>query len=446
VKKLKLWGMVGLAAMGIALSGALSGCGSSSDSSSSTSVRLINATLTHSSLDLWVNAAVAASDVKTDTAGSYVAPASGTNTLQVNDKGLGTALATSAVTLAGGNYYALVAYESGGTVKTVVLSESLTAPTTANVTTLRIYDAAIEAGALDVYVTQLACTSANLATLSATLSFGTLSAPTSLSVSQGSGAYNVCVTSAGSKTDLRMSLPITITGQTVATVVMTPTSGGALINGALLIQQGTYTAVRNTNSRVRLAGAVSVQSSGASSVVGASSSDGTVIDSGSVAPSFGFYALVPASSSLNVTVNSATVAVTSGALAAGGDATLLVYGAPGSATATLIADDNRPPTSSAATKLRLINGVTGSTGTLTLTANNSPVGINVASASASTYQSLVGLTNSAGTAGTFAFALSSSTAGPLTLPTSSATGTLNANTAYSILATGTVSAPLLLIR
>ena len=436
MKNFRWWSVVGLAT---AMSVALSGCGSSSSDSSSANVRVANATLTHASIDLLVNAAVAAPAVAADTVSAYATPSGGSVTLQVNDAGGATALVTAEPTLTGGNHYTLVAYESGGAVKTAVISEDVAAPA-AGVTTLRVYDAAIEAGPLDVYITTGACTAANLAALSPTTSFGTLTAVAAVSLTQGAGTYNVCATASGSKTDIRMRLPITIASQTVATVLMTPASGGALLNGSLLVQQGAYSAVRNTNTRVRLASAVS-----GGATVTASSSDGTAIDSG-VAPAFGFYTQVPASSSLNVTVNGASVGLSGGALVAGGDATLLVYGSPSSATASLIADDNRPPSSATATKLRLINGVTGSTGTLTLTANSSPVGINVAAGVASSYQSLVGTANTAGTANTFSFGLTSSTAGPLTLPAGSATGTVNSNAAYSILAVGDISAPQLLIR
>lgn len=441
MKKLKLWCMVGVAA---AAGIALTGCGSSSDSSSSVSLRVANATLTHTSLDLLVNAAVAVSATAADAVSAYASPASGSNTLQVNDAGGGTALATTVPTLTGGNHYTLLAYESAGVVKTLMLGEDVTLPVS-GVTTLRIYDVAPEAGPLDVYVTTSTCTTSSLSAIAPTTSFGTLTGPSAVSLTQGAGTYNVCVAASGSKTDIRMSLPITITGQTVATVAMTPASGGALLNGSLLIQQGAYSAVRNTNARVRLASAVAV---GAPNTVAASSSDGTVIDAGSVAPAFGFYTVVPASSTLNISVNGSSLAVTSGALVAGGDATLLVYGGPtlAAVSATVIADDNRPPTNSAATKLRLINGITGSTGALTLTANSAPIGVSVAAGAASTYQSVIGTTSSTGTTNTFSFALSSSTAGPLTLPASSATATLNANATYSVLATGDVSAPLLLNR
>lgn len=441
MKKLKLWCMVGVAA---AASVALSGCGSSNDSSSSASLRVANATLTHSSLDLLVNSSVAVSGTLSDTVSAYTSPASGSNTLQVNDAGIATALATVVPTLTGGSHYTLLAYESAGVVKSLTIGEDVALPV-AGVTTLRIYDVAPEAGPLDVYITAstTACTTANLSALAPTTSFGTITGPSAVSLTQGAGTYNVCVTASGKTTDIRMSLPITITGQTVANVAMTPASGGALLNGSLLIQQGAYSAVRNLNARVRLASALAPQSPGVASSASVSASDGTVIDNGSVAPSFGFYTLVPASSSFNITVTGGSVVVTSGALVAGGDATLLLSGGPAIAAvkASLIADDNRPPTNSAATKLRLINGM-GIPGTLTLTANSSPIGIGILPGAASTYQSVTGTTGTTGS-NTFSFALSSSTAGPLTLPTSSATATLSANTTFSILATGDALTPLL---
>jgi len=437
VKNFRWWSVIGLAA---AAGLALSGCGSSGNDSSGANVRVANATLTHPSIDLLVNAAVAAPAVAADTVSAYVAPASGSVTLQVNDAGGATALVTAVPTLTAGSHYTLVAYESGGAVKTAVISEDVVLPA-AGVTTLRIYDAAIEAGALDVYIT----TGADCKSLPAspTTSFGVLTAVAAVSLTQGAGTYNVCATAAGNRDDLRMTLPITITGQTVATVVMTPASGGALLNGSLLVQQGAYSPVRNTNARVRLAAAVS----GVASDVTATYVSDTTLSDGGVAPAFGFYKTVPATSTVNVSVKGLSVQVTNGSLVAGGDATLLVYGSPASATATLIADDNRPPTSATATKLRLINGVTGSAGTLTLTANSAPVGINIAAgAAAPNYQSLIGTTNNAGTANTFSFGLTSSTAGPLTLQGGTGTGTVNSNATYSILAVGDVSAPQLLIR
>jgi hypothetical protein len=260
----------------------------------------------------------------------------------------------------------------------------------------------------------------------------TAASATSL-LSYSPGTYRVRITAAGNKSDLRLDVPaVTVTSQQIATVVLTPASGGLLLNGGALVQQSTYAATRNINARVRLAAAVS----GGATV--AASAGGTVIDSGSVAPAFGYYVLVPASSALNITVDGQSVGAPAGTLRAGADSTLLVYGSPGAATASLLVDDNRAPTDSSTVKLRLINGITGNVGNLSLTANSALVGSGIAQGAASSYVSVTGSANAMN------LTLTSSLA-PGILYTNSS-NILNVNTVYTIMAAGPVSAPQLLIR
>ena len=193
---LRKWPSIGSMLATLVAAATLAGCGSGGDSSQS-SVRVINATLTHSSIDLLVNSSVAAAATTTDGISSYVTAGSGSNTLQLADNGSSTALVSLVPTLSGDSHYTLLAYESGTTVKALVVDENASAPSTSGIATVRIYDVAIEAGKLDVYITTNSCT--NLTSLSATTSFGTLTAPTYTAVSQGAGTYNVCVTAAGSK-------------------------------------------------------------------------------------------------------------------------------------------------------------------------------------------------------------------------------------------------------
>jgi hypothetical protein len=84
-------------------------------------------------------------------------------------------------------------------------------------------------------------------------------------------------------------------------------------------------------------------------------------------------------------VNGASVASPVTALAAGSDSTLMVYGDPGSATASIIGDDNHLPASTVNLKMRLINGLTGAATPLTLNASFSVIASNVAPGTASTY-------------------------------------------------------------
>ena len=429
MKNFRWWPVIGMVAAAVALSG----CGGGGDDdSSNVSLRIANATLTHPSLDLLVNSSSAATATAADSVSAYVSPSSGSVTLQVNDNGAATALATIIPTLTGGNHYTLLAYEAGGAVKTAVLNEDYATPTSGTAQ-IRVYDAALDAGALDVYITAPDADLATVSSPTATFTTTTANSATAL-LAYSPGTYRVRVTAAGDKTDLRADIGgVTLASQQIATVILTPAAGGVLINGSTLIQQGSYTAARNTNARVRLAAAVS-----GGATVAASASNGKVIDAGSVAPAFSYgYVLVPAASTLNITVNGASVAAPSGTLTAGADATLLVYGAPGSATATLLADDNRLPTDATRTKLRMINGVTGSAGTMTLTANTAPVGTGIAPGAASGYVSVIGSANA------MILKLSSSTNGSLL---TDSTNVLSPNKVYTVLAGGDISAPQLLIR
>jgi len=436
VKNFRLWSLVGVAAVA---GGVLSGCGGSGGSSSNANVRVLNASLTHASIDLLVNASVAASATTTDNLSAYTSPSSGSVVVQINDAGGATSLVSNTYTLSGDAHYTVVAYESGGALKSFTMSEDVTAPAS-GVASLRIFDAAYEAGKLDIYVTTSTCTTANLTALAATTGF----TPTSTSVAsvtlpaQGAGNYNVCVTAFGSKTDLRMSMPITLASAQVANLVLTPASGGQLLNGSFVVQQGSNTAARNPNARVRLASAVS-----GGTVVNAVTGTGAVIDS-SKSPALGFYTLVPATSALNITLGSGTSVVSPAAkLTAGADFTVLVYGDPTSPTANLLTDDNRAPTDTTTTRVRLINGLNGGVGTLTLAANNSPIGINVPLGSASTYASVQGAAGTATTSVTFT--LSSSTGGTYNPPYPA--NTLNTGATYSILAGDNgANPPQLLIR
>ena len=425
MKKLKWWCVVGLTAMGVALSG----CGSSSNSGGdSASLRLVNATLTHPSLDLLVNTSASISGVLADTASAYVAPGSGSTTLQLNDSGVGTTLATTLPTLASGSHYTLFAYESAGSVKTVVLNEDTATPAS-GIAQLRVYNIAGDAGKLDVYITD---PSVSLASAGSPISITTGTVPFStIYTTYSPGTYRVRVTGYGNKSDLRLDMPIALTTQQIGTVVLSPASGGVLLNGSLVIQQSTYSATRNTNVRLRLAAAVTP------GATVSANAGGIAITAGSLAPAFGFYTLVPATGALNISVNSASVGAPATALVAGSDMTLLVYGNAGSAVASLLTDDNRPPSDVTTVKLRLINGETGGVGALTLTANNSLVATAIAAGTASSYVSVPGSTTAMN------LTVNSSTS---STSFTNANNILNPGGVYTVLLGGDVSAPQFLIR
>jgi len=435
VNSLKRWPVL----VAMTLCAALVGCksiGGGSSTPSSVSLRVANASLTHPSLDLLVDAVPASAGTASDTVGAYISAPSGGPTLQLNDAGSATALITLAPTLVGGNHYTLLAYESGGVVKASMLSEDFVAPV-AGSAQLRVFVAAVDAGKLDVYITDPATDLATLSTPTATSPAITDAFSTGL-LTYGPGTYRVRVTGAGNKADLRIDIPaVSLAALQIGTVVLTPASGGVLLNGSTLIQQGAYAATRNTNARVRLAAAV-----GSGATVSASASAGTQsfpIDTGS-APAFGFYALVPANSALNILVNNQSVGAPATALTAGTDHTLLVYGTPANASATLLADDNRTPSDPSSVKLRLINGITGiaSNAALALTANSALVASGILPAGVSAYVAVPGSANPMN----LSLTLSTS---PGVFYTNN-TNVLNFKAVYNVMAGGDVAGPQLLIR
>lgn len=412
--------------------------GSSEDSSSLVSLRVANATLTHTSLNLLVDATASIQATTTDSVSAYAELASGSRALSLTDAGSSISLSSSSPTLTAEGHYTLLAYESGSNIKTALLNEDLDTPATGAVT-VRVYNTALEAGKLDVYVTTTAVTElTDLSAVSTVGSFLDTSQAAAFSLSYSPGNYFVTVTSSGNPKDIRLlSMPLAMANQQVATVLLTPCAGGLLLDGSLLVQQGAYSVFRNTATRVRLASAVSGD---ALVAVSASHASGTsTIDAGSVAPQLGAYALVPTNSQLRVSVNGKALDASAASLLAGRDMTLLVHGTPEASAVTLLTDDNRPPSSSTSVKLRLINGISGnSANLLTLTANSATVASSIEPYAASTYTAVAGSTSVVNLT-----LYSSQKAGLYYTNTSYV---LNANSVYTVLAAGDFAAPMLIIR
>jgi len=352
--------------------------GGGGGSSGNASVRLVNATSSHASLDLLANGATALTATAADNVSSYAGVAAGSPTLQVNDAATGTALGTIAPSVGQGAHYAVVAYESGGSLRTTVIAEDVAAPA-AGSAELRVIDGATDAGAIDVYITDPAADISTLASPSFTFPSSS-SLQTSAFLSFAPGTYRVRVTGSGNPADLRLDASgVVLTNQEVAALVLTPSVGGTLVNGGVLAEQAGYTAARNPNARVRLAAATTA----GAAVSASAASAPTATNVG--APSVTGYAIVPATAALNISVNGASVGAPAAALVAGSDNTLLVYGSAAAPTASLITDDNHLPATTSNLKLRLVNGLTVGAQPLSLDAAFAVVASNVAPGSASTY-------------------------------------------------------------
>ena len=258
------------------------------------------------------------------------------------------------------SHYVVVAYESGGVVRTTVIAEDTAAPV-AGTASLRVFDAATDAGAIDIYVTDPAVDITTLTSPTFTFALVDVVPGEQLPLVRAR-APTACASPAA-------ATPPTC-ASTCPRCPDEPAGRGAVLHAddrrharqrCCSRQQGAYTAGRNTSARVRLrrrGGRAGRRSR----------------DAGGVADrhqrrracrSAAMSSFRPAARSTSA--STALVAAPRRGAAAGSDSTLLVYGTPAAPTASLIADDNHLPTTSGNLKLRLLNGLTGAAVPLTST-------------------------------------------------------------------------------
>lgn len=353
----------------------LQGCGGKGNNSSGPAngtVRLVNATTAFASLDMTSSGVTLASAVATGSASANATVASGTNTFALDLHGSGTPSAQQSLLISAGVTYALVAHAAGaGQLQLTALTETELAPALGD-GKIRVSNLALQdIGSVDVYVT----------------GNGDLSNASPLGsgyVEIAKGTYHISVTGAGNKADLRLVLPSVVIGdQQILTLVLTATTGGVLVDGWLVTQQGAVSAQINASARVRVAANIA---NGSIVATTAATNGGVPLDSSPlVSPAVDLYTLVPVPAgtlSISVLVNGTTHIVNFNA-AAGADLTLLAVGSVAAPRFFLLSDDNRLPLGGRA-KLRLVNGVNGLAGTISLTADAILVAQNVAFGTAST--------------------------------------------------------------
>lgn len=338
--------------------------GDSSTSSSSGSVRLVNLT-SASDLVLTADSTARASSVASGQASSYVSLSVATYSVFVSStSGLLSTSATSSVSVAADADYSVVAYERGGQIKLLVLTETTTTPSS-GFALVSVNNADSDAGNLDVYVVAPGTDVADLAP-----TFSVSAGGSSISNSIIAGTYDIVATASSKPTDIRLRLQsVQISNADVVNLVLAPTTGGALVDAALIKQQGIVSFLRNPNARVRVAAGLPA-GSGQNPVVVASVAGTTLRQV--TAPSVGSaYGLVPAGgAAYEVRIDGVPIAsLAAQTFSSGGDYTILVYGSnPSTAHVNVLVDNNRLPANSGA-RIRLVNAGVSAAG-LSLSANN----------------------------------------------------------------------------
>ena len=373
--RIKQWAL-SLVVLGSGALLAACGGGSGSDSGG-TQVRLLNASVGYSSLDLSVNSAATNTGVAYGTAGSYASIDTSATNSQILSSGVGATVANLTPTLSADSHYTIIAYGWGGAVRSSLLQETETAPD-ANKTKLLMLNLAADAGALDLYIsTANSSDSLEGATpVASNIAGGSGTGYTLLN----SGSFRITLTGTGRPGDVRLDLPsVTLDSAGVATLISTSTGGGRLVNGMLLKQQAGVSNYPSSKARVRVAATISGNAPVSASVGGQSILPSTL------APQIGGYVTVDAGSpALNVSVNGSTINSSSPTLKAGGDYTLLVWGAGTAAQLSVLSDDNRLPTASGTAKIRLINGLASANTGLSMALDYSTIASNISPGTAST--------------------------------------------------------------
>jgi len=355
----------------------LAACGGGADRTKA-QLRMVNASSGYTQLDLRVDDQLRQGAVAYGGAEGYVEVDPGKAASTISSVGSATPLLSFTPSVSEKKYYTLLAYGAAGALRQQPLDDNAGAPD-AGRALLRVFNAATDAGALDIYLTGPNDLLDSAAAIQSGAAFGTLGAWITVNIAN----WRLRATAAGSKTDVRLDVPLlALPSKQVATLVLTPGAGGVLVNGLLLVQQGAITRQDSQQARVRLA-AVVADSGTVGAQVGV-----TTLAAGNGSPSLSDYMLLPAgASAVAVTVNARAVAAPSFTLLPGHDYTLMVHGPLAAAQISWIEDDNRLPIDVSRAKLRLINGLSDSAAPLAMTLDfasvASAVGVGTASAYAS---------------------------------------------------------------
>lgn len=288
-----------------------------------------------------------------------------------------TGSSTATLSVSEDDHYSVVAYQRGGVIKLVTLTDEKDGPSS-GYAKLTVINAGTDAGSVDVYLVPPGSALDDRSPVFSSLS----TASTSLTQSQTAGTYDIVVTGYNKPTDVRLTLSsVTLTSQQIITLVLTPTTGGALLDGVLIQQQGAVELKRNANARVRVVAGLENSTTSYPVHVTVGANDlGTVIS-----PSVGTYSQITAGvTDYSVTVNNVAVSdLPANTFVNGGDYTILIYDSA-APKVTVLSDKNQIPSSGA--RIRLVNAAVG-TG-VSLSVNYVPLFSQVAYGSASDYSGI----------------------------------------------------------
>jgi hypothetical protein len=363
------------------------GGGGGDDDDGDARFRVLNASTGYTSLDVYSNDQdddddddkQRASAVSYGKISDYVTLTAATYTLDFRRAGASTSLlAVSSQAMAEDTNATYVAYGSTGHFAVYKINDDQTEADSgkANVTVINV----AEAGSLDVYFTE-----ENIPLTDTSPQVSGVTSGSSLGATLNSATYRMRVTGAGDNTDIRLDVSgITFSSTQVASIILTPTPGGILVNALSIPQQGSVTSYSNTKARIRAAVGMSNGTKATVSVGGT-----MLLSNATVGIIASAYTTVNAGSlPVSVLIDGTAATIPNKTLAAGADYTLLVWSNADGTQASLISDDNRAPEVSGTTKIRLMNGMSALGGPISFTVNFSPTADDVGVGEVSEYSEI----------------------------------------------------------
>jgi hypothetical protein len=364
----------------------LAACGSGGGSGGgSTTVRAINLTSDLASVDLYVAGNKQFSALTTGTLSSYATFDANTYAINVNSAGNVSALFTGSYTLSKDAHFTAVVWGPQAALRVSALPEDYdNTLITAGNAKLRVLNATVETGPVDVFLTAPGADLTAGPALISNVPSGSLTGFFDIAAGTGS-SYELRITSRGNPKDVRLDIgAVTLTAGQYQTLVITSGAGATLVNGEIIVQQGAVTALVNGQSRVRFAASVDGSAAVTVTVAKTALSPGGLISTAQSA----YTSVTAGNVALAISINGVVQMTTPQALTlvSGTDYTLLVYGPASNPQVSIIVDDNRLPLLAGKTKIRVVNGV-AALDALSLTVDNVlPVETSYVSAgTASTY-------------------------------------------------------------
>jgi len=364
-----------VAACAIALT--LAGCGHhSGGGSGDATTHALNAVVDAEPLDIYVDDNSKITGLAAGSTSANFAPGLGTRKFTIKSSTTGSVLAEKSFSLVNNNQ-ALVIFGRRSAISLLVMSEDVSAPSSGKAK-VRALNLSPEAPSVDVYVT-----TTDVASTSPSLSGVAYGGATDYLEVTG-GSSTLAYTTSGAK-DIRFQA----TGQNFAagssyTLVVFPSAGGQLVNGAILTNGGSGVFLANTQSRVKAVNSMA-DSSGVTF-----KADGTTLLSNVPFTASSSYVTLATGNHVLTTeasnVPGVTMASVSQNLAPARDYSMVAVGSAAAPGVIALADENYAPAANTA-RVRFVHAAVGQ-GAVDVLVNFASQATNVTYGNASAYFAL----------------------------------------------------------